>query len=333
MACSRLIPRTLQRAAILLAALACCRDGLRAAGGPASLPESDNEILSLPADATVADIATVVDACLRDTAGKEPDNWRFVNVRAMDRHDPEWPNSAFHVVVGAGVGLPAGSLRLRRQWSSAGQVDGSNEQLETYGIAVAVERGAPRPFTPEVVRAVTRFCQAVAPRIKLAPENVVSMQEVPYAREHSVGPDERRLVEEVRQSLDVPPPDGKLTLVSGEKRMPVTYTLRDTNTGRQVGMMLRRSFDRPDHGMLFVYPFRAQRNFYMRNCFIPLDLAYVKYGRIEQIYTMPPQAGVPEQDIRRFESNTAIRFVLEFPAGFFEKNGIKVGDTVEGLPE
>ena len=54
-----------------------------------------------------------------------------------------------------------------------------------------------------------------------------------------------------------------------------------------------------DHGMLFVYQFREQRNFYMRNCFIPLDLAYIKYGKIEQIYTMPPQAGAQEQDMRR----------------------------------
>ena len=114
----------------------------------------------------------------------------------------------------------AGSLRLRRIWSSGGQVDGDNKQLETYGIAIAVERGAERPFSPEVVRAVTRFCRAVAPRIKLAPECVVAMGEVPYTKQHVVSSDELRLVEDVRMALPVPLPDGNLTIVASQKRIP-----------------------------------------------------------------------------------------------------------------
>lgn len=318
---------------VLLGACGCGRETLRAAGGPASLPASDSEILSLPADISDADLASAVAELVSGTKGKRADNWRFVVVRAMDRHAPEWPDSSFHVVVGAGANLPAGSLRLRRLWLSGGQVDGDNKQLETYGIAIAVERGAPRPFAPEVVRAVTRFCQAVAPHIKLAPECVVAMGEVPYTRDHAMDSDERRLVEEVRAALPLPPPDGSLTFVTKTKRTPATFTLRDTHTGRSVGMMMRRSFDRPDHGVLFVYRFREQRNFYMRNCFIPIDLAYVKHGKVEQIVTMEPQAGARPQDLRRYESETAIRFVLEFPGGWFKKNGIVVGDTIEGLPE
>jgi len=316
--------------ALLCTLPGCNGDRLSPADAPSTLPDSDEEIWSIAAGDSAGELAKAVDEAL-DTRGKGPDNWRFVVIRAMDRHDAALPNSGMHVVVGAGVELPLGSMRIRRGLHTSGQIDGTNAQLERWGIAIAVERGAPEPFAPEVVTAVKSFVAEVAPRIALHPGCVVAMGEVPFARDHPIDSAERALVEEVRRSVPVPPTTGTLTVVSGKRRIPITYERRDTDIGRQVGMMMRKGFDGTDRGMLFVYRYRAQRRFYMRNCFIAIDLAYIKHGRIEQIVTMPPQPGIPTSDLPGYESNTAVRYALEMPGGWFAKHDVSVGDTVEGL--
>ncbi|MHC4954550.1 MAG: DUF192 domain-containing protein [Planctomycetota bacterium] len=316
---------------LLLVLAACNGDRLESADAAASLPETDSQFWAVAADASDDELREGIDQGLL-TGGKGPDNWRFVVIRAADRHDERLPDSAFHVVVGAGVRLPKGSLVLLRNWGTSGTVDGTNEQLETYGIAVAVERGAEQPFDPAVVQATTRFCRMIGPRIGLHPDCVVSMGEVPFTRDDKADAAERALAAAVRGGLTAPAAQGKLTVVSGDKRIPITIDRRDTNTGRMVGMMMRKGFDDPNRGMLFIYPHRHQQRFYMRNCFFPIDLAYIKFGRIEQIETMKPQAGVPTEDLPRYESTTAVRFVLEMEGGWFARNGVAVGDRVEGLP-
>jgi len=316
----------------LVALLACNGERLMPADQAAELPGTDDEFMSIPAGASAAEFAKILDEAL-DTPGKGPDNWRFVVIRAMDRHDAVMPNSGMHVVVGAGGELPLGSMRIRRAWLTSGTVDGSNAQLERWAIAIAVERGAAQPFAPEVAEAIKQFVSAIAPRIGLHPEAIVAMGEVPFTRDHSSDAAERALAAEVRASLRPPAPTGKLTIVTTEKRIPVTFERRDTNIGRRTGMMMRKHFDGTDQGMLFVYPHRAQRRFYMRNCFIPIDLAYIKFGRIEMIVTMPPRPGIPTEDLPGYESNTPVRYALEMPSGWFAKHGVVAGDKVEGLAE
>ena len=117
--------------------------------------------------------------------------------------------------------------------------------------------------------------------------------------------------------------------MSGGRRIEVACEYRNTDVGRYVGLMLRRGFDGENRGMLFEYPHRAYRNFWMFNCFMPIDLAYIRDGRIEQLLTMKAEPDVPSGELRRYASSAAVRFVLEMPAGWFEKNGIRVGDAVE----
>jgi len=326
------IRSTLLLALTAFAAVACNGEQLEQADRKAAFPGTDDDVRSIPPNDETGQLAAVLDEGFA-TPGKGPDNWRFIVIRAMDRHDPALPNAGMHVFVGAGVELPAGALRIRRGWHTSGQIDGTNEQLERHGIAVAIERGAAEPFAPEVVNAVKQFVVAVAQRVHIHPDCVVAMGEVPFARDHRADAAERALVATVRSSVPVPDARGNLTVVSGDNRIAVSYERRDTDIGRQIGMMMRKRFNGTDRGMLFVYPHRAQRRFYMRNCFIPIDLAYLKKGRIEQIVSMPPQPGIPTQDLPAYESNTAVRYALEMPGGWFAKQGIAVGDTVEGLAE
>jgi uncharacterized membrane protein (UPF0127 family) len=323
----------LRLAPLLLLALAACNgERLKPAGAVSELPGSDTDFWSIEPDDSAGDLARAVDEAL-DTPGKAPDNWRFIVIRAMDRHDPALPNSGMHVVIGAGVELPLGAMRIRRGWYTSGQVDGTNEQLERWGIAIAVERGATQPFAPEVVAAIRRFVGAIAPRLELHPDCVVAMGEVPFTRDDPADAAERALAADVRASVPLPPVSGSLTVVTADRRIPVAYERRETDIGRMTGMMMRKRFDGTDQGVLFVYPHRAQRRFYMRNCFVRIDLAFLKNGRIEQIVTMPPQPGIPTQDLPGYESNTAVRYALEMPGGWFADHGVVVGDRVEGLAE
>jgi len=95
---------------------------------------------------------------------------------------------------------------------------------------------------------------------------------------------------------------------------------------------LRKSFDGEDRGMLFRYKHRSVRRFWNKNVFIPIDLAYIGEGVIEQIVTMKPEAGVPQNEIPFYESVTPVRLALEMPGGWFAKRGIRAGDRAE-IPE
>jgi len=316
------------RAAALLLFFAACH-GEPVDGDPAG--RNDGTIL-IPADADDAALLDAIDRGLA-TPGKGPDLRRFVLIRSLDRHDPRLPDSALHFVVGAGARMPEGSIRVRRSWSTSGEVDGSNEELQNYAVAIGIERGAPRPFSPAVVEMVSRICGALArPEfgLELHPDAVVAMGEVPFTNPHTVDAAERRLAAAARTHVPVPLPDGSLT-IAGEHT--VAYERRDTTVGRQVGLMLRRGFDGDNRGMLFVYPHRANRGFWMRNCLVPIDIAYIKNGEIVQIETMEPKPGVPTGDLPRFESVTPVRYVLEMPGGWFRERGVERGAAVEGLPE
>jgi uncharacterized membrane protein (UPF0127 family) len=330
---------------ILLLLAACNRAEQRdVRAAEAVLPPTDDEMISIPADASPETVLATVDAGLQleqrrqaaltgaSVLGKGPSDYYFVVVRAGDRHGTGYRDHMFHVLIGAGVRLPAGSMRIRRNWSVPGHVDGNNEQPQTWGISLGVEAGASLPFAPEVERAARLFCLALAERIDLHPDCVIAMGDVPYVRPYAGEESERRLAASARADLPLPAIDGELTISSGERRIPVSYELRDNTAGIRVGMMLRRSFDGDDRGMLFRYKHRAVRRFWNKNVFIPIDLAYIRKGVIEQIVTMRPEAGVPQSEIPFYESVTPVRHALEMRGGWFEAQGIKVGDRVD-LPE
>jgi len=309
------------------------------------MPPSDETHVSIPAGAPADEVQAVVDAGLRvedarrareegrKLIGKGPDQARFVVVRAGDRHGVHYRPEQFHVVVGAGVRLPAGAMLVSRDWGMAANLDGRNEQVETLGLGVVVEPGAPRPFPQEVVDAVGTFCAAVARRAPLHPDCVLAMADVPYMRPFDGADAERALAAAARRFVPVPEPDGTLRIETGSDSIDVEDELRDTDAGIQTGMMLRRQFDGENRGMLFRYPHAFPRRYWNRNVFIPIDLAYVSpKGRIEQLLTMKPEAGTPPEEIPLYESVAAVDTVLEMPSGWYDAHGVKVGDRLV-LPE
>jgi uncharacterized membrane protein (UPF0127 family) len=91
------------------------------------------------------------------------------------------------------------------------------------------------------------------------------------------------------------------------------------------GMMYRTNM--PENAaMLFVFSDAniGPKNFYMRNCVVPLSAAYITPdGTIAEIIDLQPG---DERGVQSQASN--LQFVLEVPQGWFDRHNVKTGAVV-----
>lgn len=107
----------------------------------------------------------------------------------------------------------------------------------------------------------------------------------------------------------------------------LTAEVADDGEERALGLMYRDTLGQDD-GMLFVYPDRAPRSFWMKNTRIPLSVAFLDDdGTILEISDLKPM------DDRSVSSVAAARYALEVNQGWFGKKGVVVGEKVLGLPQ
>jgi len=93
----------------------------------------------------------------------------------------------------------------------------------------------------------------------------------------------------------------------------------------RTGMMFRTNLAE-NEAMLFVFPPEAigPKDFYMRNCIVPLSAAYITpEGTIAEIVDLHPGN---EVGVRSQSSN--LQFVLEVPQGWFQRHHIKPGAVI-----
>jgi hypothetical protein len=104
----------------------------------------------------------------------------------------------------------------------------------------------------------------------------------------------------------------------------IQVEIADSEAERSRGLMFRESLPE-NQGMLFVYDTQRETlGFWMRNTLIPLDIAYAdREGRIVDIRQMEPR------DERTVSSAAPAMYALEMNQGWFEKNGVRVGDRIE----
>jgi len=99
--------------------------------------------------------------------------------------------------------------------------------------------------------------------------------------------------------------------------------IADKPDSRETGLMFRKELS-DDHGMLFVFEKDDFLNFWMKNTFIPLSIAYIDSdGTIREFHDMVPFS---EANV---SSNYAVRYALEVPKGAFVRRGIQVGDRID----
>jgi uncharacterized membrane protein (UPF0127 family) len=116
------------------------------------------------------------------------------------------------------------------------------------------------------------------------------------------------------------PPRGHAWVVIDQDT--VVAEVADTPAARERGLMFRTELDE-GRGMLFVFDDEQTRSFWMRDTYIPLDIAYLdRTQRIVDIQQMEPQVE------ELYESAAPAMFALEVRQGWFEERGIETGDQV-----
>jgi uncharacterized membrane protein (UPF0127 family) len=120
-----------------------------------------------------------------------------------------------------------------------------------------------------------------------------------------------------------PEPDPLLRLGREEWDLEVLQRPED----HERGMMFRTAID-PNHGMLFDFGTEQPLRFWMRNCRVPIDVAFVAGdGRILNVSTMtPPSRGdEQERELPTWPSSGPARFALEGKGGSLRRRGLKPG--------
>lgn len=106
--------------------------------------------------------------------------------------------------------------------------------------------------------------------------------------------------------------------------VPLNVEIVQDPEARQKGLMNRDSLPEKQ-GMLFVFEAPQMLSFWMRNTFIPLDIAFIDENRrIVDIQHMEPL-----DETKQYISPRPALYALEVNAGWFAKHAIKPGDEVE----
>lgn len=112
------------------------------------------------------------------------------------------------------------------------------------------------------------------------------------------------------------------TILVGTKKLEVEIVQSDEE--RMRGLMHREQLGE-NEGMLFVFEEAQIQSFWMRNTFIPLDIAFIDAnGKIIDVQRMEPL-----DETKSYFSPAPVPYVLEVNAGWFERNGVTVGEIVK----
>ena len=104
----------------------------------------------------------------------------------------------------------------------------------------------------------------------------------------------------------------------------VLVEIAQTPQQRIKGLQGRMSLDK-DQGMLFIFEKEGHPRFWMKDTLIPLDIAFIDSENIiVDIQSMQPK----RDDVFYLPAKKAIS-ALEMNLGWFEDNGISVGDKIK----
>lgn len=124
-----------------------------------------------------------------------------------------------------------------------------------------------------------------------------------------------------KETSKLPKTDLTITKSDGTT-VSLNVEIAKTPETRQFGYMERETI--PDGtGMIFVFDNDQILSFYMKNTPHPLSIAYIdSKGRIRDIFDMKPFS------LDTIFSSGSVRYALEVPQGWYEKNQIKKGDFI-----
>ena len=90
----------------------------------------------------------------------------------------------------------------------------------------------------------------------------------------------------------------------------------------------------PYDGMLFLFPESRRQAIVMRDTLFPLDIIWLDRGTVIDIApNVPTEIGKSETELRRYHPRAAASMILEVPAGWTQKYGLKIGDKLTVVSE
>lgn len=113
----------------------------------------------------------------------------------------------------------------------------------------------------------------------------------------------------------------------------ILIELADNPEKRQKGLSGRTSLPE-NEGVLFVFDTKnVYPAFWMKDTLIALDIIWIDDAKVVKISkNVQPETGKKDSELTRYYADKPIDFVLEVNAGFSDKNNIKEGEGVSGLP-
>ena len=109
------------------------------------------------------------------------------------------------------------------------------------------------------------------------------------------------------------------------------------NTYEREHGLMDRHFLTEDGGMLFVFPDAAERSFWMKNCYIDIDLMFLdSRGTVISTHQMIIEDPRGENEspwlyegrLKHYWSNGPSRFAIELSAGSLDRLGVSVNDKI-----
>jgi uncharacterized membrane protein (UPF0127 family) len=110
----------------------------------------------------------------------------------------------------------------------------------------------------------------------------------------------------------------------------VKLEVAQTDKEIQQGLMFRTSLPETQ-GMVFLFKPPRPVAFWMYNCFINLDMLFVKDGKIVKIsHDVPPCKSTNPDECPRYPSEGTVEVseVIEVAGGYCKRHGVKEGDNV-----
>ncbi len=105
----------------------------------------------------------------------------------------------------------------------------------------------------------------------------------------------------------------------------ITLKTAKSNENRAKGLMFVEKMPE-NEGMIFVFNDSKVRTFHMGNTLISLDMIFI--GEDYKVKTIHSNTKT-EQSYEKYSSTEPVMYVIEMNAGWAEKNGIKINDTLE----
>lgn len=109
----------------------------------------------------------------------------------------------------------------------------------------------------------------------------------------------------------------------------VKVEIAKTDEERQKGLSGRTQLDE-NSGMLFVMPPDSKPSFWMKDTLIPLDIVWIKDGKVVGIEeNVSVEEGIESTNLTLYPAPSVVDYVLEVNAGFTQKNNITKGSTFQ----